>query len=405
MTSDNAAIGVILNPNAGHFRTRKGEKEFRRLVGDWRKGGYLQERYKDRIVIGAKHKADDIQYTCDEFFERGIALVVTVGGDGTQGNIHTSMARRAWERNKKDLEWLMEEPADKPMINFLKLLNTANGVRLPYFYNVIGGTVYVCSKMIGATDSLEHALDNAFLALDKGQGMESFRRIYIPTIIGYSAEEPDNPSRMEVFFQYADAGIRRFFDEYYKDKGPGKPDMSTAYWLIAKAITSLPIPGGFVYQLGEKIPCNVEVNGIKLPIEKRSALVASTIHGSLYGLEPFHRARRKFEDFERHYEKGEMEEAPGRAAERPFHIMTGDVDPWRIFLSLKKVFKGEPADIKGMYDILAREVVIEQLGDVKYIADGTRKEEGRTLVLTSGFEIGVPLLHEPPLLNAEQPTK
>ncbi|MBN1544646.1 hypothetical protein JW898_04240 [Candidatus Woesearchaeota archaeon] len=402
MTEGSGAIGVVLNPNAGHFRTRKGEKEYKRLVGDWKGKGYLQERYGDRIVLGAKRKADDIQYTCDEFFEREVALVVTVGGDGTQGNIHTNMARRAWEMKKKDLEWMVEEPADRPMIRFIKTLNTESGVQLPYFYNVIGGTVYVCSKMIGATDSLELALNNALLALDKGAGMASFRRIYIPTIIGYSEEEPDNPSRMEVFFQYADAGIRRFFDEYYKDKGPGKPDMSTAYWIIAKAIASLAIPGGFVYKLGEKIPCSMEMDGRNLRMKKRTALVASTIDGNLYGLKPFHLARREFEDFERHYDKGEKEQTPKGPAERPFQVLTGDVDPWRIFLALKDVLKGNPAGIKGMYDTMAREVIIKQREDVKYIADGTRKEEGKKLVLTSGFEVGMPFLHEPPLLNTEQ---
>jgi hypothetical protein len=394
------SIGVVLNPNAGHFRTKKGEKELRRLVGQRKDKGYLQEKYGDRLVIGAKRKPEDIQYTCDEFLERRVRIIVSVGGDGTEANIHTNMARRAWENSEmKDLVDLAGDEDCPGMISFLKSINTQHGFSLPYFYNVKKGTVHVCSNLIGATSNLELALDNAFLAFDKGHGVESFRRVYLPTIIGHSAEEPNNPSRMEIMLLYADAGIRRFFDEYYKDKGPGKPDIKTAYWIIAKAIASLPVPNGFIYELGKKIPSNVTIDGKALPIEQRTALVASMIHGDLYYLKPFHLARKDFQDFERHYSAGESETRPDCPTQRKFHVLTGDFEPWRIIAAIPRVVMGKPSKIKGLYDLLANEVTIEQLNSVVYIADGTRKEEGRKLVLTSGFEIGVPYLHEAPLLR------
>ena len=59
----------------------------------------------------------------------------------------------------------------------------------------------------------------------------------------------------------------------------------------------------------------------------------------------------------------------------------------------------KPPNLKGLYDMLAREACIEELDDIRYIADGTRKTEGRKLILTSGFEIGMPYLHERPLLK------
>lgn len=400
------SIGVVLNPHAGHFRTRKGEKELMRLAGHRNDKGYLREKYGDRIVIGAKRNPEDIQYTCDEFMERGVKLIVSMGGDGTQGNIHTSMARRAWQKSKmKNLADCFKDRDGPGMIHFLKRLNTQQGASLPYFYNVIAGTVYVCSKMIGSTSNLELALENAFLAFDKGYGMKSFRRIYIPTIIGHSAEEPNNPARMEVMFEYADGGIRRFFDEYYKDKGPGKPNMQTAYWLTIKAIASLTVPGGFIYGLGKKIPSDVEIDKRRIPIDERTTLVASTINGDLYGLNPFHQARRDFEDFEQHYHAGEDETRPAGPAERKFHVITGDIDAWRIAIAIPRVFAGKPSGIKGAYDTLANEVTIKQFNNILYIADGTRKEEGMKLILTSGFEIGMPYLHETPLLREEKKTE
>jgi hypothetical protein len=310
------------------------------------------------------------------------------------------MTRRAWERSEmKDLTDRVRKDEAPAMIRFLKNINTQQGISLPYFYNVKKGTVHVCSNLLGATSSLDLALHNAFLAFDKGYGMESFRRAYLPTIIGYSADEPNNPARMEVMLLYADAGIRRFFDEYYKDKGPGKPNMKTAYWIIAKAIASLAVPGGFVYELGKKIPSNVTIDGKPLPIEQRTALVASMINGDIYGLKPFHRARKDFEDFEQHYAAGESETRPDGPTDRKFHVLTGDVEPWRIMVAIPNVILERPSGIKGLHDELANEVTIEQLNSVMYIADGTRKEEGKKLVLTSGFEVGVPYLHEAPLLR------
>jgi len=392
-------IGVILNPNAGMFRTKKGKKELERLIGRWGDGGYLQEKYGDRVIIGANKKADAVQYTCDEFLESKVCLVITIGGDGTSGNMNTNMARRIVERNKKTIDEMCRAPDEEHMIRFLKQLNTKKGKKLIYMYNVKAGTTNVGSSMLEFTDDLEPAIDNALLAIDKGYGMRSFRRVYVPTIIGYSAEEPDNPARMEVMLQYADAGIRRFFDEYYKDKGPGKPNRKTAYWLIGKAIASLPLPGGFIHQLAKKIPCNVELDGQKLPIEQRTTLVASTINGSLYGLKPFYRAWKEFDSFPRHYEAGESEEMPEDMVERGFHVMTGDVEPWRIVMAIPKVLMGKKTGIKDMYDKMVKDATIEQLKDVTYVADGTRKTEGKKLVLTSGFEIGMPYLHETPMLR------
>ena len=393
-------IGIILNPNAGMFRTKKGLKAFQRLAGRWGENdGFLNEKYGDKIVLGAKKKADAVQYTCDEFLDSKVGLVISVGGDGTQGNIHTNMARRVWERNRRTREEIYGDVDKKDMITFLKQLNTKTGTQLPYFYNVKGGTVYVCSSMLKFTDNLELAIDNALLAIDKGYGMESFRRLYVPTIIGYSAKEPDNTSRMEVMFQYADAGIRRFFDEYYKDKGPGKPNRKTAYWLIGKAVASLPIPGGFIHQLAKKIPCNVELDNVRLPIEQRSTLIASTLNGSLYGLRPFYQAWKEFDSFPHHYAAGEKEDLPEQSVERGFHVMTGDIDPWRIVLAIPNALMGKKMGIKDVYDTIVKEASIEQLKDIKYTADGTRKDDAKKLVLTSGFEIGMPFLHENPILK------
>ena len=413
-------IGVILNPNAGMFRTKKGRKEFYRLTGRMGIPGHLKRKYGKRIVLHAEEKAEAVQYACDKFIDEKVCLIISMGGDGTQGNIHTNMAKRKWLRRKKGLEENCKKTDKKTnketgkksnnrhMLRFLKALNTEKGDKLPYFYNVKGGTVHVCSSMLGFTDNLELAIDNALRAIDKGRGMTSFRRVYVPTIIGYSAEEPDNPARMEVMFQYADGGVRRFFDEYYKDKGPGKPNMKTAYWIITKAIISLPAiplpfipswPEGFVYKLSRKTPCRVRVDGKELPMKEKRLLFASTINGNLYGLKPFRKARKHFNEFERHYNAGEDENFDKDTVERQFHILTGDFTPWRIVPALPRVLREKAPNIKGLYDLLAKEVIIEEDDDIKYIADGTRKTEGKKLILSSGFEIGMPYLHETPLLK------
>jgi len=404
MGDNECVVGVVLNPNAGHFRTKKGQKEYKNLIG-WhnRHIGTLQEKYGDKIVVCAKAKPEDVQYTCDEFLEKEVRLVLTVGGDGTQGNIYTNMARRVWLRSKNKLEDVVERlknPDEKEMVSYMKRINTEKGPIIPYFYNVKGGTVHVFSNMIRATSNLELALDNTFKAFEEGFGFESFKRAFIPTIIAYSSEEPENPARMEVMFEYADGGLRKFYDEYYKDKGPGRPNRTTAYALILKALRSIPIPNGFVHQLGRKIPSTVTIDGEELPIQQRTTLVASTINGSLYGLRPFYRMPNDFQDFARHYQERQPTEIPEDAVQRAFHVLTGDVDAWRIVTAAPRMAAGKPSGIKNIHDQTAQEVIIGQNSRVLYIADGTRKEEGKKLVLTSGFEIGVPYLHEEPVLRS-----
>jgi hypothetical protein len=393
-------LAAIVNGNARSNKGSSSGKEGRRL-------GRLLANLKG-VRVDVTSKPDLVNNLCREYNKERIDAIILSGGDGTVQNFATMQFKQLYREFGKRMS----------PIEFAATLNSAaldpdSGINLPAIYHRKRGTVNVYADTLGMEGDIETIVENLQRAnaLHDNIGKAAFRRVYVPMMMLYPKDKPDDLDWIQLQALYADGTLRNFYDHYYKPKNlGGDSNVLTAVKLIARCAfsitaaklmdtTSENILGSrsasvtaytdrFIDRILNSTECSFKVDGREV-CNERTLTAIGTMGVSLYGLRPFWRMPYKPQMFRRSYAPGSRERAEdfGRDAVRAesMHILVGTPDTMELVMSLPLIYAGKKTGISGLADLLGKRVEIEQGEDLKMICDGSRKENGRQAVIKIAY--------------------
>ncbi len=390
-------IAAIVNANAKQNKSNSAKKEARKL-----------ERILDfsDAKVDLTGKADIVKNLCDDYMKEKTDIVILSGGDGTVQNFLTTFFKQAYK----------EFGRGQTPIEFARTLNRASleqatKIHLPKIYHRRRGTVNVYADTLKMTGEMEQVAQNLYETKRFGNKNPThlFERAYVPILMLYPKDKPDDLESIQLMSLYADASLYRFFEEYYKPKDRGgECSMMTAATIIARcagSITLSKIVDGissasafqklktayenrYVDEILASISCEVIIDDATRMTE-RNATAMGTLGASLYGIKPFWRMPSKPQDFSPFYKAGTAERARDFSYEKisgkRFQFIGGKPDPFEIVKALPKLYLGNETCISGMEDTLANRVEITQDENLKIIADGSRHSNGKRAVIEVAY--------------------
>ncbi|MBI5881143.1 hypothetical protein HZB90_03365, partial [archaeon] len=190
------------------------------------------------VEVQVTSKAELVDSLSDRYLDEMVDITIFSGGDGTLENYHTAQFKQAYrrfaQRNQLPITfaWQMNRMARDP----------SSGLVLPAEYHKRMGTVNANADTFKMSGDMDRVGDNLRLAHNKYEELKTraFARVYVPMLMIYPADRPDDLDHIRILSLYADATLYNFFQEYYtpKDRG-GDTGMLTAMWLIAKCAGSI----------------------------------------------------------------------------------------------------------------------------------------------------------------------
>lgn len=307
-------LGVVVNPFASKNRGMPANRSaaLRRIVGPW---GEVHETAS----------VDELRAIVQSLHPR-VSHLVSDGGDGA-------------------LHWLVNE----------MLLGVNNPQCWPVFVPTNGGAIdFVARKAAvrGRADSILRALAVA------AQADRPPPEVRLDTL-ALLGENVDGTTFYRVGFALAAGGVgNRFFDEYYKDRNPGRGAIAR---VIARAVGEYAISEAMPRQdirsrnpgrLFTPTHARVVIDGEEVPTLAHNALHAGAFDVNLGGV---------IRIFPRAHEPGVL------------HFQAGEISPARIIAHLPALVAGGAIRGDRLRDIRGREMVIEAENEpLSPIIDGER---------------------------------
>jgi diacylglycerol kinase family enzyme len=301
-----AGIAVLVNPHAGSRRGVDGRVErMRRALGD----------HGEVIVTDTVDAIDEVLV---DLHRKGIDILGFVGGDGTGYHI------------------------------FKRLIPLWGQAPLPGLLPLGGGTMNNLAATVGNTEPPERILLRIVQARRLGRPLPRLRRPLIRV------------GRFDYGSIVGSGLITGFLGMYYEGRNPG-PVRAAA--LLAGCFFSWLRGGAMIRRAVPETPARVLADGVALPFDHYTLLVASTVDHIGLGVRPFYWA--------------------GADPER-MHLLAGASGPGQLLGRLHRFRLGLPAELDNLYDQPVRSVRIEFAEPAPYTINGEMFDPVDTLELACG---------------------
>jgi len=380
-------IAALVNGNAKNNRVGRAEKERQML-----------RRALRSAKVDITTKADIVQGVCQDYIKEPVDVVMVSGGDGTIQNFMTHYFIENYRKFGKGMT-----PMEFARRFNRMAMDPASGVCLPAIYHRKKGTVNFYAETMGMKGDVDTIAENTGAA----QSALEFARVYVPVMMIYSKENPNDLDALQLMTIYGDGFAYNFFEQYYEPKKRGEDStFFTAAGVIARGSASAALAKMMddassllfasteishrIYRrryadvLVPKIRCEVRLDGERLPNPERTVTAMASMGAKTYGLRISWLLPARAEDFRAYF--------PPRVAEKPelldsaeyrIHFMGGDVAPLDLSKTVPSLLLGKKNNTRGVTDRTARRIEIEQDEPLRYIADGSRQINGCSAV----FEI------------------
>ena len=395
----------------------------------YNKGSARKEaRTLERILHSCNSRVDitrsiaQVKKNCGEFIKEGVDIVMLSTGDGgvqTFLDFYFKQLYREFCNGMTPIEFAHNL---NPMI-----LDSNSAIPLPAIYHKRKGTLNVYADTLGMKGNAEKISENIHMANHKydGLGIKAFRRVYVPVLMIYSKEKPDDLETMRLMTLYCDGILYNFFQEYYAPREEGRDvNMARALEVIIRASTSSILDffmprnttlgkGLYTERYIDKI--NREIEGeVKVTVVdedgsteektviskngKRNITAVGTTCASLYGIKPFHAMPNKPEEFKSYFGPLVQEEPQNLNIEdHTLQILTGNCKPVDLSRAVPPSYFRLPLNVAGMLNTKAKRVEIEQTESLNYIADGSTESNGKSVVIEIAYLQPFILLDHPPM--------
>lgn len=395
------------------------------------KHGGAAKRQKTLEQIAGKHNAkittkpEIVAEVCEKLLLDPVAIMILSGGDGTNGNFLTVNFRekyRAFGKGMQPIEFAHH-------LNRLTL-DPGSGVNLEAIYHDPQGTVNFYADALGTKGDAKKIRRNVQSRMFKDMGASAFPRAYVPVLMAYSKDRPDDLRRVHLMTVYGDALVYNLLAAYYRPKEKGKsPSFLNAAEIIVRgsasiaaaktldtlskqilgstAMSEMLYPDRFVDEIVSPVEGEVKVEYIEddtgrcrtASINRRIATLLGTVGMSPYGIQPLWRMPKNAEGFA--YFPPTFKEEPEKLNPKDytFQFLGGEFDPLDVVKAIPKIFMSQKTGIIGMADLEAKKVEIRQDNELSFIADGTRFPKaynGETVVIEIAYLQPYILLEETP---------
>ncbi|MFC1741575.1 diacylglycerol kinase family protein [Nanoarchaeota archaeon] len=380
---------VMANANAKHNRGKKADKEKKSL----------EKRLSDcgDIRVDVTTEPELVKGLCNEYIRDRIRMIILSGGDGTVQEFMTRHFRQLYREFGKGML-----PIDFARVMNSMALDSSSGLILPALYHKRRGTLNFYAdtfKMRGDIDDIAEQL--LYAKGDKNMSAR-FKRAYAPVFMLYSKDHPNDLENVQLMTAYADGFLFNVFREYYRPKEKGKDsDIFSAAHVVGRTAASialdktLPEDNGlgrfysdrYKDKILTKNRAKVVVDGRTVVDEgeETSVMAIGTMGVSLYGLKPFYRLPRTPEKF-LFFDRGKQEKPEDVNIDSyMFQLFVGNPDPLDVVKQLGNIYMGTATEVVGIEDILAKRVEKTQDERMSFIADGTPKYNGRSVVMELAY--------------------
>jgi diacylglycerol kinase family enzyme len=308
-------LGVIINPNASGVRRANGVRARVRELGS-RLGEVVET-----------HTPAELAAAADRFAARGVDLVATVGGDGTNLSALTQLVR-------------------------------AYGAdRLPRLAFLRGGTVNTVAANLHIHGRADQILERIIARLNAGQPLATEAHDLLEVTVD---------GRPPIFgFMFAAAMGARFLSAYYGGPIQGMP---WALWLTARTMASSLFSGPLARWLFAPVATQLTVDGEPVrDLDEPRLLLCSTVADLGLGFKVTWQAGKR----------------PGH-----FHVIASELSTTRMALQLPRVFTGRPLRGAPHLDRLARRASVTFASPQTITVDGELFRT-RSVAVTIGARLEV----------------
>jgi len=386
-------IAALVNGNAKNNKIGRAEKERQML-----------QRSLRTAKVNITTKADIVRAVCQDYVKEPVDIVMVSGGDGTIQNFMTHCFIENYRKFGKGMT-----PIEFARRFNQMAMDPGSGVCLPAIYHRKKGTVNFYSDTLGMKGEIETIAENLEIAgkYHRELGKTAFARVYVPVIMIYSKENPNDLDALQLMTIYGDGFAYNFFEQYYEPKKKGDDstfftaanvitrgsvsavlakvmDDATRLLFASAEISRRIYRNRYADVLVPKIRCEVRLDGEKLPNTERTVTAMASMGAKTYGLRISWLLPGRAEDLRAYF--------PPRVTENPelmdsadyrIHFMGGDVAPLDLSKTVPSLLLGKKNNARGATDRTARRIEIEQDEPLRYIADGSRQINGCSAV----FEI------------------
>jgi diacylglycerol kinase (ATP) len=290
------SLAVIVNPHALGVRRQPGLRDrLAAILGD--AGEAIETRSPADLERAARRCA-----------ERGVQVIATCGGDGTNLMTVTALAE-AYGRD-----------------------------RLPVLAILRGGTVNTVAENLGIRGKSEDLLTRLVAQARAGDLDTRGQDAICVTVPG---------QKSQIGFLFAAAMGARFLEAYY---GGPRPGPAWAGVLAARTIASSLVTGPFARKLFAPLDVDIDVDGRRVTEVPRPTLfVASTVASVGIGMKVAWQAGRQ----------------PAR-----FHVICSGLSTVKMALQFRKVVGGQPLDGRPHLDVLAQRATLRFAAPDVFTLDG-----------------------------------
>jgi hypothetical protein len=384
-----------------------------------KEGALLESSFQDLDArVDVTKEPEEVVDHCRDYIRELIELVILSGGDGTVQNFLTEHFKQMYRHFGRGMT----------PIHFARVLNSmaldpASGLILPAIYHRRRGTVNVYADTLGMKGNLDTITRNLLMAnqLYENKGLAAFRRVYVPIMIRYDANNPNDLDSIQLMTLFADGLTYNIFKEYYAPKEKGRtPSMLTALKVVARASASVTLdkllprdsPLGGLYntryrdRILEELEGEVKIDGTTVieKGEKRNATAIGTMGVNLYGIHPFCVMPSCPKEFKAYFAPG-MPATPDAldARQYQFQVLVGNPDLVDIVKSIPRFYQGRPPCITRAIETVAKRVEVDQVfteeqkDQAGCIVDGSRKDSKERFVVEIAYLQPFALLDRRPM--------
>ena len=243
--------------------------------------------------VVATHDLAELDRTLERFRDDGVTVLAACGGDGTYYHVLRS-AVRVWQ-----------------------------GGELPSFVPLPGGTINNLTHSLGVGGTPASVLARVLDGL-RGRSKPHRRPL---TLLRVNADD---------YGYIVGAGlIAGFLDLYYEGRRPGP--VRAAALLVALFFSNL-VDGPLIRRVVPRVPARVVADGVRLPFERYTLLIASSVTHIGLGVRAFYRAG---------------------AAGGALHLLAGSSTPGQLLRKLWRFALGWPSGLDNLFDGAPERVTVE----------------------------------------------
>jgi diacylglycerol kinase family enzyme len=285
-------------------------------------GGRLRQLLdgQGEVVDAATH--EELARALDRFEARGVDVLGINGGDGTGHVVLTALARRS---------------ADRPLPNVLLLRGGAMN------------TVAHGHRLRGTPESILE------------RHLERRRAGQPPRLVARDLLRVDTPGAPPSYgFIFGTGAVVAFLDAYY---GSGRASPAMAAALVARLVGSAAVGGKFAARITAREPLRVSADGEEWPDDRYLSVLAATVPEIGFGFSPFSRC----------------DEQPGF-----FHAVGVTGTAAQLVTRIPAIYAGRPWRRPIALDAVARDLLLEGAGPVRFTLDGDLYASAREVRVSTG---------------------